>query len=75
MEKILKKWVRKLHRWLVLPFVALFLTAVIARGTNIGYIAQRIQAPLLIILAITGVYLYALPYWSKWKYRKGKETK
>lgn len=75
MEKFLRKWVRKFHRWLVLPFIALMLTVIFTRGTQVGNIAQRIQAPILIIMAISGLYLYLLPHWSKWKYRKAKEMK
>ena len=71
MEKFLKKWIRKLHRWLVLPFIALLLTVLFARGTTIGNIAQRIQSILLIIMALTGAYLYLIPYWAKRKRDKG----
>ena len=70
MNKFLNKWLRKFHRWLVLPFVALLLTVIFARGSAVGDIAQRIQAPLMIILAITGSYPYLLPYWTKWKRRQ-----
>ena len=67
MGKFLKKWVRKFHRWLVLPFIALLLTVLFARGTDVGSTAQRIQAALMIVMAISGAYLYLLPYWSKWQ--------
>lgn len=67
MNKFLNKWLRKLHRWLVLPFIALLLTVIFARGTMLGDTSQRIQAGLMIIMAITGAYLYLLPYWVKWK--------
>ena len=70
MNKFLNKWLRKLHRWLVLPFVALLLTVIFARGSTLGDTAQRIQAPLMIILAITGSYLYFLPSWTKWQRRQ-----
>ena len=73
MDKFFKKWVRKLHRWLVIPFTALLLTVIIARGSDIGNSAQRIQAALMIIMAITGIYLYLLPYWLKW--RRGNQKK
>jgi uncharacterized membrane protein len=73
MDKFLKKWVRKLHRWLVIPFVVLLLTVIIARGTPIGNAAQRIQVVFLLIMAITGSYLYLLPLWAKWK--RGKAAK
>jgi len=74
MEKFLRKWIRKFHRWLVLPFIALMLTVIFTRGTAVGNIAQRIQAPILIIMAVTGAYLYFLPLWNKWKRRKVKEN-
>jgi hypothetical protein len=67
MNKFLNKWFRKFHRWLVLPFTALLLTVIFARGTSLGDVAQRIQAALMIIMAITGLYLYLLPYWVKWQ--------
>ncbi len=73
MDKFLKKWVRKLHRWLVIPFVALLLTVIFARGTAVGNVAQRIQAVFMVIMAITGSYLYLLPLWAKW--RRGKANK
>ena len=73
MDKFLKKWVRKLHRWLVIPFIALLITVIFSRGTAIGNAAQRIQAVFMVIMAITGAYLYLLPLWAKWK--RGKAAK
>lgn len=67
MNKFLNKWLRKFHRWLVLPFIALLLTVIFSRGTALGDNAQRIQAMLMIIMAISGAYLWVLPYWTKWK--------
>ena len=67
MNKFLNKWLRKLHRWLVLPFITLLLTVIFARGTAFGNTAQRIQSALMIIMVITGAYLYLLPYWAKWQ--------
>jgi hypothetical protein len=67
MNKFLNKWLRKFHRWLVLPFIVLLLTVIFTRGTPLGDNAQRIQAMLMIIMAISGAYLWVLPYWTKWK--------
>lgn len=72
MNKFLNKWFRKLHRWLVLPFIALLLTVLFARGTLLGDSAQRIQSVTMIIMAITGAYLYLLPYWTKWQRQKAR---
>ncbi len=70
MNKFLNKWLRKFHRWLVIPFIVLLLTVIFTRGSALGDTAQRIQAPLMIIMAITGSYLYLLPYWAKWQRRQ-----
>lgn len=67
MDKFLRKWVRRSHRWMVLPFIAMILTVIIARGTQVGDVAQRFQSIFLIYMAVTGAYLYLLPYWSKWR--------
>lgn len=75
MDKFLKKWIRKIHRWLVIPFIALLLTVLFARGTTIGNVAQRIQAVFLIVMAITGAYLFLLPLWARWKRGKSIKTK
>ncbi len=72
MDKFLKKWLRKFHRWLVIPFIALLITVLLTRGTTVGNVAQRIQAVFMIIMAITGAYLYLLPYWAKWKRTRGQ---
>ena len=75
MDKFLKKWVRKFHRWLVLPFIAVMIAVFFTRGTQAGNIAQRIQAPILITMAITGAYLYFVSIWNRWKRKKAKEMK
>lgn len=67
MNKLLNKWFRKFHRWLALPFTTLLVTVIFARGTILGDTVQRVQAVLMIIMAITGLYLYLLPYWVKWQ--------
>ena len=70
MSKFLKKYVRKTHRWLALPFVVLILTAFLARNTPAGSLAQRAQQILMLTMAITGVYLFVLPWWTKWRRRR-----
>lgn len=67
MSKFFNKWFRKFHRWLALPFAILLLTIIFTRDTQIGVIAQRIQGPIMIVMAITGLYLFLLPYLTKWK--------
>ncbi len=72
MTKLLNKWLRQFHRWLVLPFIALLLTVLFTRGTELGNSAQRVQSVLMIIMAITGAYLWLLPYWAKWQRQRAR---
>lgn len=70
MDKFLRKWLRRLHRWLAIPIFALLLVVIFTHGTNLGNTAQRIQQPIMLIMAITGCYLFLLPYLTKWKRKK-----
>jgi hypothetical protein len=65
--KFLRKYLRKTHRWLALPFAALVLTLLLARNTPLGPLAQQAQQVLLLIMALTGLYLFLLPWWTRWK--------
>lgn len=65
MSKALNKWFRKIHRWLVWPFILLLVIILFNRHTDAGEIFQRIQAPLMIIMAITGAFLWLSPYLAK----------
>ena len=74
MKNYLNKWIRKLHRWLAWPFIVILLIVMFTRGTDLGNIFQRIQAPLMLILAFTGAYLWLLPYLSRWQRKKRQEV-
>ena len=69
MPKFLNKYVRKLHRWLALPFVVLILTIVLTRDTPLSFAVQRAQQILMLAMALTGLYLFILPWWAKWRKR------
>ena len=70
MPKFLNKYVRKLHRWLALPFVVLILTIVLTRDTPLSFAVQRAQQILMLAMALTGLYLFILPWWAKWRKRE-----
>jgi len=73
MTRSLNKYVRKFHRWLALPFVALILTVVLARDTPASSAAQRAQQVLMLTMAITGLYLFLLPWWTRWRRRERRK--
>ena len=80
MTKFLNKWFRKIHRWIAIP------TAItIPFGVTFKLLGDEqlvalwkkwdvVQSPMILTLAITGSYLYLLPYFVKWQ-RKNKITK
>ena len=72
MTKFFNKWFRKVHRWLVWPFIILLILVLFTRDTDFHTVAQRIQAPLLIIMALTGGYMWLLPYIAKWQRNRRK---
>ena len=70
MSRFLNRYVRKIHRWLALPFVVLIITAVLARNTPAAFIAQRGQQVVLLSMAITRLYLFFLLWWTKRRKRQ-----
>lgn len=63
--KFLNKWLRKIHRWLSIPFVLFVILTNVLRGQPVGNIFQMVQQISMIILIISGLYLYLLPYLTK----------
>ena len=62
------KWIRQTHRWLSIAFtVALIVNAVaIVRGgysRTLGLSAVAV----LVLMFLTGAYLFVLPYAAKWR--------
>ena len=65
--KYLRKYLRKTHRWLALPFAALIVVVLVSRDSPLGAAVQQTQQVLLLIMALTGLYLFLLPWWTKWR--------
>ena len=60
--------VRQIHRWLSIAFTLAVVANLVAmaRGTPAMWVGLLALVP-LIALMITGLYLFALPYASKWR--------
>jgi ABC-type nickel/cobalt efflux system permease component RcnA len=65
-------WIRRIHRWLALPFL-LAVIVVIVGGILQG---ETYEAPAwlgliaigsILLLALTGVYMFVQHYWSTWR--------
>ncbi len=79
MTKFFNKWTRIIHRWFALPTLILIPLAVIAKFTGDGAEhlppqIEQFQSILMLLLAISGAYLYLVPYIAKWTRNKRKKA-
>ncbi len=82
MTKFLNKWFRKFHRWIAVPTAIAIPVAVVIKllgSQSLNAAWQRldkIPSLLMLVMAITGSYLFLLPYIVKGKHkRKQSESK
>jgi hypothetical protein len=61
-------WVRQLHRWLSIAFTVTVIANIVAlvRGYQAVWIGLLALVP-LVLLMLTGLYLFWLPYGAKWR--------
>ena len=68
MTKVLSKWFRKFHRWIAVPTALLIPVAVIIKLVGSPEIIaaweklDKIPSILMLVMAISGAYLFLLPY-------------
>ena len=80
MTKTLSKWFRKFHRWIAVPTALAIPTALIIKLVGIEELVatwerlDKIPSILMLVMAITGAYLFLLPYIVKGQ-RKKKAVK
>ena len=62
------KWVRPTHRWLYIAFTVTVIAnfVALARGTPPAWVTYSPLLPLALLL-FTGLYLFVLPYVTKWR--------
>ena len=79
MTKVLSKWFRKFHRWIAVPTALLIPVAVIIKLVGSPEIIaaweklDKIPSILMLVMAISGAYLFLLPYIVKGQ-RKNKTS-
>ncbi len=79
--KFWTKWLRKTHRWLSVPMFILIPISVVLRVSGNGAVManipawEMIQSVLMLFLAISGTYLYFLPYITKRQRNKKRAQK
>jgi hypothetical protein len=61
-------WVRQFHRWLSIAFSAGVLAYIVAmgRGQPAAWMGLLALVPLILLL-VTGLYLFVLPYAIRWR--------
>ena len=69
------KWVRQTHRWLSIAFTVAVIVTFVALGQENPVIwMSYLPLPPLALLLFTGLYLFVLPYASKWRRRRSPEA-
>ncbi|MDP9144487.1 MAG: hypothetical protein M3N43_07295 [Actinomycetota bacterium] len=68
-------WIRQTHRWLSIAFTATVIAnfAVMTQGPPPAWVTYAPLLPLALLL-LTGLYLFALPYLTRWRGRRGRES-
>lgn len=80
MTKTLSKWFRKFHRWIAVPTALVIPAALIIKLVGSEELVatwerlDKIPSILMLVMAITGAYLFLLPYIVKGQ-RKKKAVK
>ena len=66
------KWFRQIHRWLSMAFTTGVIVNVIALGggKEPAFWVYLLALIPLALLLLTGLYLFVLPYASKWRDRR-----
>ena len=76
MTKFLSKWFRKFHRWIAVPTALLILAAVVIKMFGDPQLVatweqlDKVPSILMLVMAISGAYLFLLPYIVKGKRKK-----
>lgn len=65
-------WIRQIHRWLSIAFMVTVIAAsvALAQETPAAWVSY-LPLPPLFLLLLTGLYLFLLPYATRWASRSG----
>ncbi len=80
MNKWLNKWSRKIHRWIAVPTALLIPIAAAIKlfgsqeMSEVWGKLEKVPSILMVLMAITGAYLYLLPYIAKGQRKRKTST-
>jgi hypothetical protein len=64
-------WIRQIHRWVSIAFtVAVIVTFIALAQEKPPLWVSYLPLPLLALLQLTGLYLFVLPYATRWRNRR-----
>lgn len=63
----MSRWIRLFHRWLAPVFIVVMIAVLSTQGSSIGLVLQRVQQGMVVVFALTGLYLFVFPWWVKWR--------
>jgi len=68
----MSRWIRQLHRWVSVVFVATIVatSVALAQAEPIVWVSYVPLLPLALLL-ISGLYMFVLPYAQRWRGRRG----
>jgi hypothetical protein len=66
----MNKWIRQIHRWVSIAFTATVVANFVALGMGQQQVSWVTYSPLLPLglLMLTGLYLFVLPYATRWRH-------
>ena len=64
------KWVRQIHRWLSIAFTVAVNVIAMMQEKQVVWVGLLALFPLILLL-VSGLYLFALPYAAKWPGARG----
>ena len=69
------KWIRQIHRWLSIAFTLTVIANLVAmtQGPPPAWVTYSPLLPLFLLL-FTGLYLFVLPYATKWRSRRSQHV-
>lgn len=81
MTKLLNKWLRKFHRWIAIPTAIAIPAALIIKLMQNPKLMEswekleKIPSILMLIMALSGAYLFLVPYIAKGQRQKRNQVK
>jgi hypothetical protein len=62
------QWIRQIHRWLAIAFTVTVITYFVAmtQGQPPAWVTYSPLLPLFLLM-LTGLYMFVLPYATKWR--------